>query len=77
MFCRMYMFAAINNHPPNRDLLLSPKFSSSFIDFEKVFRLSVIASKEGSSLGIFGIKVLSSALCSKNATLNEKLSHQY
>lgn len=39
--------------------------SCSFIDFKKVFKLSVIASKEGSSHGIFGIKVLSSGLCGK------------
>ena len=63
--CCLYTFAVISNHPPMRDLLLGPMFSCSFIDFEKVFKLPVIASKEGSSLGMFGIKVLSWGLCSK------------
>ena len=64
-FHHLYNFAVIINHPPITDFFLSPMLSCSFIDFKKVFKLSVIASKEGSSHGIFGIKVLSSGLCGK------------
>ena len=64
-FCCLYTFDAINIHLPIRDLSLRPIFSTSFIDFEKVFKLLVVVSKEGSSLGIFGIKVLSWELCAE------------
>ena len=48
----LYAFDATDIHQPNKNLFLRLLFSSSFIDFEKFFRFSDTASREGTSLGI-------------------------
>ena len=60
-FCS-YTFDAIKIHPPNKHQFFRLICSSSLIDFEKVFKQPLIASKESSLVGISRIKILGSSL---------------
>ena len=64
---RINTFAAVDIQPSKKTLFFKLIFSTSFIDFEKVFKKSDILWKEvrSSSFGMSSIKVLRLSLCGK------------